>query len=151
MPGSRRTFLKRTAGLAATAASGRWCAAKEVNDEPHRALHRQIGITTSSLSGHIAPKATRGKFTLLELPRILRDELDMTVIDLNTSTVASYEPKYLERVRMAADAAGSVLTNLKMNQRGLDMNHADPNVRYNEQPSPYDQHVFSDNVVIAHK
>ncbi len=92
-------------------------------------LAGEVGITTSSLSGHIATQPATGKFTLLELPRIMRDELDMCVIDLNTSTLKSVDAKYLELVRRAADECGCVLTNLKMNQRGLDMNSREKSVR----------------------
>ena len=53
----------------------------------------------------------------------------MRVIDLNTSTLASEEPAYLDKVRAAADKAGCILTNLKLNQRGLDMNSRDKDVR----------------------
>ncbi|MDF1743622.1 MAG: TIM barrel protein [Gimesia sp.] len=88
-------------------------------------LDGALGITTSSFSGHIARRTTKGKITLLELPHILRNELGMTVIDLNTSTLASTDKKYLDQVRTAADKAGCILTNLKMNQRKLDMNSAD--------------------------
>ncbi len=88
-------------------------------------LKRQVGVTTSSLSGHLAAKPKPGQFSLLELPRILRDELDMRVIDLNTSSLASQEPDYLDRCRAAAEKAGCVFTNLKMNQRNLNMDSAD--------------------------
>jgi hypothetical protein len=92
-------------------------------------LKNQVGITTSSLSGHLVAKPAQDKFTLLELPRLMRDELDMQVIDLNTSSLASTDPLYLEKVRAAADDAGCLLTNLKMNQRGLDMNSTNVAVR----------------------
>jgi len=102
--------------------------AKE-SDEFTNQISRQAGITTSSLSRHLVANPGKGQFSLLQLPRILRDELDMKVIDLNTSSVASYEPAYLEKVREAARDAGCVLTNLKLNQRGLDMNSRDADVR----------------------
>ena len=94
-----------------------------------KVFERKIGITTSSFSGHLAPEKTTGKLTLLELPRLLRDELGLTVIDLNTSTLASEEPAYLDRVRKAAEDAGCVLTNLKLNQRDVDMNSPDRETR----------------------
>jgi len=62
-------------------------------------LHREVGITTSSFSGHLVPRPAKGKVTRLELPRLLRDGLDMRVIDLNTSALASVEPAYLDQVR----------------------------------------------------
>ena len=93
------------------------------------ALERALGITTSSLSGHLSPRAAQGKISLLDLPRMLREELGMTIIDLNTSTVSVTAGKYLEQLRNAADRAGCVLTNLKMNQGKLDMNSPDQATR----------------------
>jgi hypothetical protein len=70
-----------------------------------------------------------GKLRLLDLPRLMRDELDMIVIDLMTATLISLEPKYLEQLRKAAADSGCVLTNLKMNQKGLDLTAADETLR----------------------
>lgn len=94
-------------------------------------LDGQIGITTSTMKWHMRYEwepAEPGKFTLLELPRILRDELDMRVLDLNTQTLGSNDPAYVDRVRKAADDAGVVITNLKLNQTPVDMSSADPAV-----------------------
>lgn len=85
----------------------------------------EVGVTTSSFSRHLVAKPGRGQFSLLDLPGILRNELDMKIIDLNTSTLASEESKYLEQVREKAIKAGCVITNLKMNQRGLDLSSND--------------------------
>ena len=123
----RRTFVKSTASLLLTSSVGRAIAAQD-KQEPS-SLSGQVGVTASSVSGHIAPEQAAGKFTLLQLPRILRNELDMRVIDLNTSVFPSYDRKYLDRLRKASDDAGCILTNLKMNQRGLDMNSIDEDVR----------------------
>ena len=126
---TRRKFLETA--VAAVAVAPNFLLAEESKRKTTKKnrLDRQVGITTSSLSAHIAARSGNGKFTLLELPRIMRDELDMRVIDLNTSSLASDEPAYLEQVRKAADDAGCYLTNLKLNQRGLDMNSADKAVR----------------------
>jgi hypothetical protein len=51
------------------------------------------------------------------------------VIDLMTATLVSLEPAYLEQLRGAAEKAGCILTNLKMNQKGLEMASADEAVR----------------------
>ena len=40
-------------------------------------LRGQVGITTSSLSGHLVARPAAGKLTLLDLPKFMRDELDM--------------------------------------------------------------------------
>jgi hypothetical protein len=92
-------------------------------------LTREIGVTTGSFNRHLVASPQPGKLRLLDLPRIMRDELDMRVIDLMTATLASLEPDYLDRLRAAADRAGCVLTNLKMNQPGFDMGSADEAVR----------------------
>jgi hypothetical protein len=124
---NRRGFLAvSTIGAAICAARAH---AQEAAPRRVKELEQKLGITTSSLSGHLAPQRTSGKLTLLEVPRLLRDELDLTVIDLNTSTLASLEPAYLDRVRDAAEKAGCVLTNLKLNQRDVDMNSPDKDVR----------------------
>jgi hypothetical protein len=66
---------------------------------------------------------------LLDLPKIMRDELGMRVIDLMTRTMASLEPGYLEQLREQAEKHGCVLTNLKMNQTDLDMDSPDEAIR----------------------
>jgi len=124
----RRTFLLSLGSSTLAVTVPCWYARAEVVREKD-GLDREVGITTSSFSGHLVATPARGKFTLLELPRILRDELDMRVIDLNTSSLASLETKYLEQVRKAAEDAGCILTNLKLNQRDLDMNSPDPKLR----------------------
>jgi hypothetical protein len=69
------------------------------------------------------------RYSLVDWPKILRDELDMTILDLNSSVVESHEPAYLDRVRKAADDAGCVMTNLKINRNDVDIGNADPAVR----------------------
>jgi len=99
-------------------------------DGPLARLAGEVGITTSSFSGHLVASPKKpGQFDLLELPRILRDELDMRVIDLNTSSLGHVDKPWLDQVRKVVDDAGCVLTNLKMNQGGLDMNSPDAAVR----------------------
>lgn len=132
---SRRDFLTRTvAGLTLSTGTGLSASlAETVSSALHppqpKNLSGEVGITTSSFSGHLVSVPRKGKFTLLELPRILRNELGMRVIDLNTSSLASFQPAYLERVRQKAAEAGCVLTNLKLNQRGLDMGSRDKSFR----------------------
>jgi hypothetical protein len=121
---TRREFL----GAAAATLAAAPLMADDVPGR-RRELAGEVGVTTSSLSGHLTAAGAKGKFTLPQLPRILRDELDMRVIDLNTSSLASFEPRYLDEVREAAEKAGCVLTNLKLNQRGLDMSSPDKAAR----------------------
>ena len=114
---SRRTFLGAIAG------SG--LAARRAGSN----LAMELGITTSSVDAHLASAAGSGSIAVMDLPRIVRDELDMRVIDLNTNTIAKLPGKRLDAFRQAAYKAGCVLTNLKMNQRGLDMDSSDPATR----------------------
>lgn len=123
---TRRRLLR---GLAAPVIAPVFSATPAPAVKSHEPLAREVGITTGSFVKHLAESAQPGKLRLLDLPRIMRDELDMRVIDLMTATLPSLEPNYLERFRAAAERAGCVLTNLKMNQRGLDMGSPDETVR----------------------
>ncbi|MCA9070400.1 MAG: TIM barrel protein [Planctomycetaceae bacterium] len=132
-PINRRTFLK-TSALGASLfvsisqnGSGFGKSSQRVPE-----LEGAIGIVTASAQAQLTRRAKGRNFFLLELPKILREELDMTVIDLNTSSIpdfAKVERSYLDKLRKAADKAGCVITNLKMNQPGLDMNSREKTVR----------------------
>lgn len=128
---SRRRFLHAGSGTLVTSLLGAACQTSEAQSKQKvvNPLDKALGITTSSLTYQISSIPAKGKFTLLELPHILRNELGMTVIDLNTSTLAKTNQKYLDQVLDAAEKAGCILTNLKMNQRNLDMNSTDATTR----------------------
>lgn len=78
---------------------------------------------------HLTVDPKPGKLRLLDLPKIMRDELNMRVIDLMTATLASFEPAYVGDLRERAEKADCIITNLKMNQKGLDMASAVPAMR----------------------
>ena len=88
-----------------------------------------IGITTGSFNRHLSESARPGKLVMLDLPKIMRDQLDLRVLDLMTATLPSLNADYLQKLRSRAEDAGCVITNLKMNQKNLDMGSADPAVR----------------------
>ena len=118
---TRRDFL-RTASLSfASQTLGK--------DATRPALQKEIGVTTGSFMRHLSADSQPGKLRLLDLPRLMRDELGMKVIDLMTATLASMDNAYLDQLRSAAGSAGCILTNLKMNQPGLDMASADESIR----------------------
>src|SRR6187551_575583 len=118
----RREVLCAMLGLAA----GRLGAADEVVQPAEWAsLAGELGVTTGSFVRHLSEERQAGKLWLLDLPKLMRDELGMKVIDLMTATLPSLAPDYLKRLRDAAEDAGCVLTNLKMNQRGLDLGSSD--------------------------
>ena len=122
---NRREFLGTTAGGITTTALGLPAA----NDTKAFPLAGEVGITTGSFMRHLSPEAREGKLRLLDLPKLMREELDMRVIDLMTATLVSLEPDYLDNLRAAVERAGCVLTNLKMNNPGLDLASADESVR----------------------
>lgn len=125
---TRRQFGRAIAGSVAIGLYGRSMSQAFRAASPDD-LAKEVGVTTSSFSGHLVAKPTSGQFSLLDLPRVMRDELDMRVIDLNTSSLASLKEAYLDECREAAEKAGCVFTNLKLNQRNVDMNSADEATR----------------------
>ena len=54
------------------------------------ALAGELGVTTGSFVRHLAEKPQAGKLRLLDLPKLLRNEFDMRVIDLMTATRRSW-------------------------------------------------------------
>lgn len=115
--------------LAASASAGLASWRLTAAPAPPPDLAGSIGITTGSFTRHLCPDPAPGKLVLLDLPARMRNELDMKVIDLMTATLASMEPAYLLKLRDAAEKNGCVLTNLKMNNKGLDLGNEDPELR----------------------
>ena len=91
-------------------------------------LNGEVGITTSSLFGHLDRKPG-AKVALLDLPRFLREDLDMRVIDFNTVSCEGALRQELRTLRKHADRAGCVFTNMKLNQKGLVIDSPDRSVR----------------------
>jgi hypothetical protein len=125
-PVSRRQFLA-TASAAALACSPVTAFGK--SDAPLASLKNEVGVTTSSFSRHLVATPGSRQFSMLELPNIMRDELDMRVIDLNTSSLGATSGAWLDKVKTAVEKAGCGMINLKMNQKGLDMNSPDRDIR----------------------
>ena len=98
MLGTRRTFLQAAVG---GLVAGPGAALARVAEGKPLTLTREVGITTGSFMRHMTVERQPGKLCLLDLPKIMRDELDMKVIDLMTATLASFEPKYLDQLRAA--------------------------------------------------
>jgi hypothetical protein len=118
----RRRFLQSVAlaGISSPAFS---------ESEP-QSLTGEIGVTTGSFFSHITfESGVAGKIRMLDLPKIMRDELDMRVVDLMSRTLESFKPVYLEKMRSAAADHGCVISNLKLNQRGIDIASADAETR----------------------
>jgi hypothetical protein len=131
MTHTRRTFLKTSSCVIAAGPS---LIARAIADDVKAgnsilSLAGEVGIVSASCQAQFSGRSSNGKFSLLELPQIMRDEVGIRVIDLNTMSFPSFEHAYLDQLRAAADKADCVLTNLKMNQRGIDMNSQDRAMR----------------------
>ena len=122
----RREFLVGTSVMAAALVS-------ESSAHAQRAsLAGKIGLVSASAHAQLTGAATGRKFSLLDLPKIMRDELDLSVIDLNTTSFPDFsnvDAKYIAQLIATAEANKCQLTNLKMNQRGFDMNSPDKKIR----------------------
>ncbi len=118
---TRRNSIRALGGLIITSSTGCGTKTEEKAFHPQTVqipeLAGKLGIVTASLSSHIAPKPVKGKFTLLELPGILKNELDLEIVDFNTMNFPSFDQAYLEKLRDAVAKAGCTATNLKMNQK----------------------------------
>lgn len=67
--------------------------------------------------------------SLTDLPSIVREELDLRILDLATTNLSGADEKALDQFRNAAGEAGCILTNLKMNQPGIELGSPDASVR----------------------
>ena len=81
----------------------------------HPPLPNFVGINGSSLSRF--NKATDDKEPIdpFDVPRFMREELNIRVIDLVSTMLGTYERGPLEKLRKQADRAGCVISNLKVN------------------------------------
>lgn len=125
---SRRTFLATVPGM--TLAARRLAAAEPSDDRARgRDLAGLFGVTTGSFMRHVSPQPAPGKLVMLDLPKFMRDELGLKVIDLMTATVPSLSAEYCDKFREQSEKAGTVISNLKMNQKELDLAAADEPLR----------------------
>ncbi len=114
---SRREFLcQATSGAVAAIATAQGHCATAA-DKPKRSLKGVIGFTTGSLTFQRENKI----LTALTLPKFVRDELGMKLIDFNTRWLESFDEKYVRRVRETAEDAGCYFSNLKVNHKFGDL------------------------------
>ncbi len=116
----RREFLIATGAFAVSAAIRSSAAPVK--------LERQVGLVAATLAQH-QDFRKKGGLELMDLPKAIHGELGMTVIDMNTMNFAELNERVAGQFRTAADKEGCVLTNLKLNQRGLDIGDADEGKR----------------------
>lgn len=101
---SRRSFAKATAVVALAPLA-------QAGNRP--SLERVVGITTGGLNHQRENKI----LDVMSLPRFLRDELGMKLIDLNTRWLTAFDDKYIGKVRANAEKHGCYFSNLKVNHR----------------------------------
>ncbi len=118
---NRREMLHSSALLASGLSIGAGGAALRAQFGSPVDLRNLVGITTGSLMRNLTLQPEAGKLQLLELPKIMRDELGLRVIDLMTATMPSMEPAWLDSFREQAEKHDCIITNLKMNQPMIDM------------------------------
>lgn len=130
-PMSRRQFIATGAALVGAATLR---AKGSLPQNP--AWAGEVGITTSTVFRQMAAGRADRTFGLLDLPKFVRDELGMKVIDLNSGTLVTHDSAQLDKFRSALDAAGCVISNLKVNNQvlsvkvqDLQFEHADPEIR----------------------
>jgi len=124
----RRDFLRISVGTGLAALCPRLNFAAIAVEKKKSSLDGIVGITTG---GGLGKKRQRGEITLMSLPKYMRDELGMRLIDLNTRWLKSYHSEYLQEARAAAETAGCFFTNLKINHSFGDLYSSDSVERAN--------------------
>lgn len=126
MQTSRREFLAAGAALLSTGGISVGAEAPpELKPIPLPIFERQLGITMSS-AGRLEESE---KISIVDWPKVLREELDMRILDLNSGVIETHDPTYLYQVREAAEKNDCLLTNMKINRADVDVGNADPEVR----------------------
>jgi len=117
---NRRKFLALTGSAAPSVLLA--------NSESRAPLENSVGLVAATLAAHQAHRV-QGGIDFLDLPKITKDTLGMRVLDLNTMNLPLLEPRLLEQFRSEAAKLGVSLTNLKLNQRGIQIGSKDPEIR----------------------
>lgn len=125
----RRTVLRGGATLIGCAAIGNIDSLSATDFGSPADLRNLIGVTTGSFNQNLSLSPQIGKLQLIDLPKIMRNELGMRVIDLMTATLPSMERPFLDDFRSQAEKHNCIITNLKMNQPEIDMGSPDDSVR----------------------
>ncbi len=121
MPIFSRRRMIQTVGASTVGVSWLQPAAEAQSNVAHSDVTGLFGVTTGSFTRHLTQTAESGKLVMLDLPKIMKNELGMRVIDLMTATLPSLDKEYLDKFRDQAEKHDCIITNLKMNQPGIDM------------------------------
>lgn len=120
-PWTRRRFLAH--GFCVSAAIG---APRSSCAELRPGVPGDVGVNVSSFTRQIRTKEAGQHVDPFDLPRILRDEVNVRIIDLVSTTLNTREHRTLGRFRASAEAAGCTITNLKVNEQNLPFDGQDP-------------------------
>jgi hypothetical protein len=121
---TRRQFLKLGA-ICVTASA----ALRGAHAEIRPRLNELVGVNTSSFARQNRATEPAQRIDPFDVPRIMREELDIRVIDLVSTMLATREHHTLQRFRAAAERAGCIVTNLKVNDATLHFESDDPIAR----------------------
>lgn len=109
---TRRTFLGGVSVAGVAVFTGE--VAAEATGKPPLPPHI-VGVTTSSFAPQSRSTDAKEHIGLDDIPGIMRDELGLGLIDINTTTMGSHDPRHVARFRARAERAGCFITNLKVN------------------------------------
>ena len=127
----RRRFLELGAAwFAATAAAGRAATAVK-----HAPLNDFVGVNTSSFSRQNRASEPAKRIDPFDVPRVMREELDLRIIDLVSTMLNTRDHGPLERFRAQAERAGCVIINLKVNI---------PDLRYDSDDAAARRHAIQE-------
>ncbi|MSU50298.1 MAG: hypothetical protein EXS37_14635 [Opitutus sp.] len=115
---TRRDFIARLAACGGMFAQNR--AAVSAPAEKIR-----VGINTSSFAHQRNSSDAAERIRLEDIPAILRDELDMNIIDLESVTLGPRDLPTARKFRVRAEAAGCRIINLKVNAHDLPFDSED--------------------------
>src|SRR5688572_3681107 len=106
----RRRFIELSAAWTATSLALYGAAPRR-----HASLPDVIGINTVNFSRQQRATDARQRIDPYDIPQLVRDELDVKVLDLVSTMLNTREHDPLEKFRARAERAGCTITNLKIN------------------------------------
>jgi len=120
----RRRFVQLGATWAASTVLGRGAPTPR-----HAPLPDFVGVNVASFVRQNRSTDPAQHIDPYDVPQVMRDELDLRIIDLVTPMLDTREPAALEKFRRRAEQAGCVITNLKVNLPALRFDSEDPATR----------------------
>jgi sugar phosphate isomerase/epimerase len=124
LPLRRRQFIELGIAWFATSA-----ALRAGSPTRHPPLPGIVGINTACFSRQQRAADATQRVDPYDLPRLIREELDLRILDVVSTMLDTREHAPLEKFRAAAERAGCVITNLKVNVPDLRFDSEDANTR----------------------